>query len=97
MTATSRLFAITMPRPSFQGAITALVTPFRDGGVDETAFAELLERQIAGGIHGLSPAGTTGEGATLSPEEHRRVVELCVEVAAGRVPVIAGAGSNATA
>jgi 4-hydroxy-tetrahydrodipicolinate synthase len=75
----------------------ALVTPFHDGKVDEKAFVALIERQIAGGVHGLVPAGTTGESATLSHEEHRRVVELCVQTAAGRVPVIAGAGSNSTA
>jgi len=85
-----------MPANSFHGAITALVTPFRDGGVDERAFVALVERQIASGVHGLVPVGTTGETATLSHEEHRRVVELCVETVAGRVPVIAGAGSNAT-
>ncbi len=75
----------------------ALVTPFRDGGLDEQAFVALVERQIVGGVHGLVPVGTTGETATLSHDEHRRVVELCVKVAAGRVPVIAGAGSNSTA
>jgi 4-hydroxy-tetrahydrodipicolinate synthase len=64
--------------------------------LDESAFAALVERQIAAGVHGLVPVGTTGETATLSHDEHRRVVELCVEVAGGRVPVIAGAGSNAT-
>ena len=67
------------------------------GAVDEAAFVRLVERQIAGGVHGLVPVGTTGETATLSHDEHRRVVELCVETAAGRVPVIAGAGSNSTA
>jgi 4-hydroxy-tetrahydrodipicolinate synthase len=82
--------------PRFSGVITALVTPFRDGAVDETAFAALIERQIAAGVHGLVPVGTTGETATLSHAEHARVVSLCVEVVAGRVPVIAGAGSNAT-
>jgi 4-hydroxy-tetrahydrodipicolinate synthase len=81
----------------FSGAITALVTPFRNGAVDEKAFAELLERQIAGGVHGVVPVGTTGETSTLSHDEHKRVVELCVEIAAGRVRVIAGAGSNSTA
>ena len=86
-----------MPTASFHGMITALVTPFRDGRLDETAFVALVERQIAAGVHGLVPVGTTGETATLSHEEHRRVVELCVQTAAGRVPVIAGAGSNATA
>ena len=81
----------------FQGVITALVTPFSTGKVDERAFAALIERQIASGVHGLAPVGTTGETSTLSPEEHKRVVSLCVEVTAGRIPVIAGAGSNATA
>ena len=74
----------------------ALVTPFRDGAVDEPAFRALVERQIKGGVHGLVPVGTTGETATLSHDEHRRVVEICMEVAAGRVPVVAGAGSNST-
>jgi len=86
-----------MPRPSFRGVFTALVTPFRAGSLDEGAFKALVERQIDGGVHGLVPVGTTGETSTLSHAEHRRVVQLCVEVAAGRVPVIAGAGSNATA
>jgi 4-hydroxy-tetrahydrodipicolinate synthase len=81
----------------FKGVFPALVTPFRDGAVDEAAFVALVERQIAGGVHGLVPVGTTGETATLSHDEHRRVVELCVRTARGRVPVIAGAGSNATA
>lgn len=81
----------------FKGVFPALVTPFRDGAVDEAAFVALVERQIAGGVHGLVPVGTTGETATLSHDEHRRVVELCVKTARGRVPVIAGAGSNATA
>ena len=80
----------------FRGVLPALVTPFRDGQVDEDAFVRLVERQIAGGVHGLVPVGTTGETATLSHDEHRRVVELCVATAAGRVPVVAGAGSNAT-
>lgn len=74
----------------------ALVTPFRDGAVDEASFVALVERQIAGGVHGLVPVGTTGETSTLSHDEHRRVVELCVATAGGRVPVIAGAGSNST-
>jgi len=81
----------------FNGVLPALVTPFRDGAVDEAAFVALVERQIAGGVHGLVPVGTTGETSTLSHDEHRRVVELCVKTAAGRVPVVAGAGSNATA
>jgi 4-hydroxy-tetrahydrodipicolinate synthase len=86
-----------MTEPLFRGVLPALVTPFRDGEVDEDAFVRLVERQIAGGVHGLVPVGTTGESATLSHDEHRRVVELCVKTAAGRVPVVAGAGSNSTA
>src|SRR5277367_6268075 len=86
-----------MSGPRFRGVFTALVTPFRRGELDEAAFVALVERQIAGGVHGLVPVGTTGESATLSHDEHRRVVELCVETARGRVPVIAGAGSNSTA
>lgn len=85
-----------MPHPRFKGVLTALVTPFKAGAVDEAAFVQLVERQIAAGVHGLVPVGTTGETATLSHDEHRRVVELCVSTAAGRVPVIAGAGSNST-
>ncbi|MEO1102938.1 MAG: 4-hydroxy-tetrahydrodipicolinate synthase [Pseudomonadota bacterium] len=80
----------------FNGSMTALVTPFRDGSLDERAFADLVEWQIASGTNGLVPVGTTGESPTLTHEEHNRVVELCVEVAAGRVPVVAGAGSNST-
>jgi 4-hydroxy-tetrahydrodipicolinate synthase len=79
------------------GSIPALITPFRNGIVDEPAFQALVERQIAAGSHGLVPCGTTGESVTLSLEEHVRVVELCVEAAAKRAPVIAGAGSNNTA
>ena len=86
-----------MARTHFKGAIPALVTPFKDGAIDEAAFRGLVERQIKGGVKGLVPVGTTGETATLSHDEHRRVVELCVQSAAGRVPVIAGAGSNSTA
>ncbi len=85
-----------MTLPLFRGVFPALITPFRDGQLDEDAFVALVERQIAGGVHGLVPVGTTGETATLSHDEHRRVVELCVETARGRVPVIAGAGSNST-
>src|ERR1700758_3754397 len=85
-----------MSQPLFKGVLPALVTPVRDGAVDEDAFVKLVERQIAGGVHGLVPVGTTGETATLSHDEHNRVVELCVKTAAGRVPVIAGAGSNST-
>lgn len=85
-----------MSDPLFRGVFPALVTPFRDGAVDEDAFVALVERQIAGGVHGLIPVGTTGEASTLSHEEHRRVMELCVATAKGRVPVIPGAGSNST-
>src|SRR3954466_1831557 len=85
-----------MSRPLFNGVLPALVTPFRDGAFDEDAFVALVERQIVGGVSGLVPVGTTGETATLSHDEHRRVVELCVATARGRVPVIAGAGSNST-
>ncbi len=85
-----------MTAPLFKGVITALITPLRDGNVDEDAFVGLLERQIAAGVHGVVPMGTTGESATLSAEEHKRVVELCVKTAAGRVRVVAGAGASAT-
>jgi len=85
-----------MTAPLFKGVITALITPLRDGNVDEAAFIKLVERQIAAGVHGVAPMGTTGESATLHLEEHKRVVELAVSVAAGRVRVIAGAGSSAT-
>jgi 4-hydroxy-tetrahydrodipicolinate synthase len=84
-------------KTSFRGSFTALVTPFKNGSVDEKAFRELVEWQIAEGTHGLVPVGTTGESPTLSHEEHKHVVEWCVEQAKGRVPVIAGAGSNSTA
>ena len=85
-----------MTAPLFKGVITALITPLRDGNVDEAAFERLLERQIAAGVHGVVPMGTTGESATLHLDEHKRVVEQCVEIAAGRIRVIAGAGSSAT-
>jgi 4-hydroxy-tetrahydrodipicolinate synthase len=85
-----------VPRPPFRGSITALITPFKDGKVDGHAFQKLVEWQIDQGTHGLVPCGTTGESPTLSHDEHKRVVELCVEAAAGRVPVIAGTGSNST-
>ncbi len=80
----------------FKGSIPALITPFRNGKVDEQAFEKLVIRQIDAGSHAVVPCGTTGESATLSHDEHRRVVELCVEIVAGRIPVIAGAGSNST-
>jgi 4-hydroxy-tetrahydrodipicolinate synthase len=81
-----------------KGSMVALITPMRrDGSIDEKAFRELVAWQIAEGTEGLIPVGTTGESPTLSHEEHDRVVALCVEEAAGRVPVIAGAGSNSTA
>lgn len=80
----------------FKGSWPALVTPFRNGKVDDKAFVALVERQIAAGTHALVPCGTTGEASALSHDEHRHVVELCVKTAAGRVPVIAGAGSNST-
>ena len=81
----------------FSGSNTALVTPFTpDGRLDEGAFEKLVDWQITEGTHGLIPVGTTGESPTLSHEEHDRVVEMCVRTAAGRVPVIAGAGSNST-
>ncbi|HKQ54815.1 MAG TPA: 4-hydroxy-tetrahydrodipicolinate synthase [Methyloceanibacter sp.] len=83
--------------PTFKGSITALITPFKDGKVDEPALQRLVAWQIDQGTHGLVPCGTTGESPTLTHDEHRRVVELCVESAAGRVPVIAGTGSNSTA
>jgi 4-hydroxy-tetrahydrodipicolinate synthase len=81
---------------SFRGSFTALVTPFRNGGVDEQAFRKLVDWQVTEGTDGLVPVGTTGESPTLSHEEHRHVVEWCVEQVKGRVPVIAGAGSNST-
>ena len=81
----------------FTGSYTALITPFSNGKVDEAAFRKLVDFQIENGTHGLVPVGTTGESPTLSHEEHDRVVELCIEQAAGRVPIIAGAGSNSTA
>lgn len=79
-----------------KGWMSALVTPFRDGAVDEAAFRKLVNWQIEQGIQGLVPVGTTGESPTLSHAEHRRVVEMCIAEAKGRVPVIAGAGSNNT-
>jgi len=80
----------------FRGSIPALITPFKDGALDEKRFQDFVDWQIKEGSHGLVPVGTTGESPTLSHDEHKRVVELCIETANGRVPVIAGAGSNNT-
>jgi len=85
-----------MTAPLFKGVITALITPLRDGNVDEAALERLVERQVAAGVHGVVAVGTTGEGGGLTIEEHKRVTALCVRVAAGRIKVIAGAGSPAT-
>ncbi len=81
----------------FSGSICALITPFRGGDLDEAAYSAFVDWQISEGTHGLVPVGTTGESPTLDHAEHKRVVELCIEVADRRVPVIAGAGSNSTA
>jgi 4-hydroxy-tetrahydrodipicolinate synthase len=81
----------------FPGCLTALVTPFRGGGVDTKALADLVEEQIAGGVNGLVPCGSTGESATLSHDEHMAVIREVIRAARGRVPVIAGTGSNSTA
>jgi 4-hydroxy-tetrahydrodipicolinate synthase len=83
-------------KTSFRGSFTALVTPFKNGSVDEKAFRDLIDWQIAEGTSGLVPTGTTGESPTLSHDEHKEVVEWCVDQARGRVPVVAGAGSNST-
>ncbi|HEY4923025.1 MAG TPA: 4-hydroxy-tetrahydrodipicolinate synthase [Roseiarcus sp.] len=83
-------------RAKFHGSMPALLTPFKDGKIDEQAFRALIDWQITAGSHGLVPVGTTGEGPTLSHEEHRRAVDICIDEARGRVPVIAGAGSNNT-
>src|SRR5215813_10314156 len=83
-------------KTSFRGSFTALVTPFKNGALDEKAFRGLVGWQIAEGTHGLVPVGTTGESPTLSHDEHKRVVEWCVDEAKGRVPVVAGSGSNST-
>jgi len=80
----------------FSGSIVAIVTPFRNGKVDERAFGDLIEWQLANGTNGIVPCGTTGESATLTNDEHHRVIRLSVEVVKGRVPVIAGTGSNST-
>ena len=83
-------------KTSFQGSFTALVTPFKNGALDEKAFRELIDWQLAEGTNGLVPVGTTGESPTLSHDEHKQVVEWCVGQAKGRVPVVAGSGSNST-
>jgi len=87
-----------MPNANFQfhGSITALITPFADGKLDEKRFQEFVAWQIAQGTHAVVPCGTTGESPTLSHEEHHRVVDLCVQVAKGKIPVMAGCGSNST-
>lgn len=84
-------------KTNFRGSFTALVTPFKNGGLDEAAFRALVNWQIEEGTNGLVPVGTTGESPTLSHAEHKQVVEWCVKEARGRVPVVAGAGSNSTA
>ena len=86
-----------LPLPLFAGSCTALVTPFNNSAVDAVNFCKLVDFQIDNGTAALVPVGTTGESPTLSHEEHDLVVELCIKQAAGRVPVIAGAGSNSTA
>jgi 4-hydroxy-tetrahydrodipicolinate synthase len=80
----------------FRGSFVALITPFRNSKVDESAFQELVSWQVGQGTHGLVPCGTTGESPSLTDDEHERVVALCVEAAKGRVPVVAGTGSNST-
>jgi 4-hydroxy-tetrahydrodipicolinate synthase len=82
---------------TLRGSITALVTPFKNGALDETALRDHVNWQLENGTHGIVPVGTTGESPTLTPDEHERVVEICVDEARGRVPVVAGAGSNSTA
>ncbi len=80
----------------FKGSITALITPFADGEIDWKSFDSLVERQIAEGSHGVVPCGTTGESPTLSHDEHKKIIERTIEIVAGRIPVIAGSGSNST-
>ena len=88
---------MTKPRRTFQGSLVAMVTPFRDGQVDEAKLRELVEFHVTHGTDGLVPCGTTGESPTLSHAEHKRVIEIVIEAAAGRIPVVAGTGSNSTA
>src|SRR5258708_16550851 len=83
-------------KTNFRGSFTALVTPFKNSALDQQAFRDLVEWQIGEGTNGLVPVGTTGESPTLSHDEHNQVIEWCVDQARGRVPVIAGAGSNST-
>jgi 4-hydroxy-tetrahydrodipicolinate synthase len=97
LAATESRFCMPDVRERLKGSMPALITPFRSGRLDEAAFRRLIGWQLAEGSNGLVPAGTTGESATLSHDEHNRVIEICVEEAAGRVPVVAGAGSNSTA
>ena len=85
-----------MTRPTFQGSIVALVTPFKNGKVDEAKLRELVDLHAAQGTDGIVPCGTTGESPTLSHDEHKRVVEVVIDAARGRLPIIAGTGSNAT-
>ena len=82
--------------PMFKGSLVALITPFISDAIDESAFRKLVSWQIDEGTDGLIPVGTTGESPTLSHDEHKKVVELCIDEASGRIPVIAGAGSNST-
>ncbi|MFP4658058.1 MAG: dihydrodipicolinate synthase family protein, partial [Desulfonatronovibrionaceae bacterium] len=81
----------------FKGAYSALITPFKDGRIDEETYRNFIEWQIEQGIDGLVPCGTTGESATLDHGEHKKAISICVDQAKSRVPVVAGAGSNATA
>src|SRR5262249_57571105 len=83
-------------KTSFRGSFTALVTPFKNGSLDEKSFRDIVEWQISEGTNGLVPVGTTGESPTLSHDEHKKVVEWCIDQVDGRVPVIAGSGSNST-
>lgn len=85
-----------MQRTPFHGSITALITPLKNGEVDAKAFQDFVKWQLDEGTHGLVPCGTTGEGPTLSEEEYGKVTQLCLEVAKGRAPVMAGCGSNDT-
>ena len=84
-------------RERLKGSIPALITPMNNGEIDEPALRQLIAWLIAEGSHGLVPCGTTGESPTLTMDEHRRVIQVCVEAANGRLPVLAGAGSNCTA